>query len=140
MLRRNQEGASEKQTEDREELYAELFGNSEISEDDGDESDAHEKCVFSENVQVRRLKCKVRPLDPFSSDDEVKIETAPNHPPVQEPASEPLTSSERKSSAATAPTAVEPPQISEIGGDESDAHKRRDFPYSFKFIMMNLKK
>lgn len=41
---KNQESATE--TEDREELYAELFGVSQFSDDGRDESDVHKRCVF----------------------------------------------------------------------------------------------
>ena len=65
---------------------------------------------------------------------EVKTETTPIIPLVQEPTSKPVISSEQKSSAAATATALSPPQISEDGGDELDVHNECVFPDSFKFV------
>lgn len=53
-LRGNQEDASEKKNEHREELYEELFGISQFSDDGGgdDESDVHKKCVFPDSFKL----------------------------------------------------------------------------------------
>ena len=61
---------------------------------------------------------------------EVKTETTPIIPLVQEPTSKP----EQKSSAAATATALSPPQISEDGGDELDVHNECVFSDSFKFV------
>ena len=59
-------------------------------------------CLFFDSFQVRQLKSKIRLLAPSSSDEVMKIKTAPVLPPKQEPASEPAFSSGQKSSPAAA--------------------------------------
>lgn len=78
---------SARDTDDREELYAELFGISQFSEEGGDESDVHERSSFS--------KDNIYP----------SLENIPHPGAVDK---ESIISSGRKSTAASATTALQP--------------------------------
>lgn len=76
-----EESASE--TGNQEELYRELFGTSQFSEDSGDETlDAHERYACLKNFQVHLLKCKLRLLAPSSSNaNQINICPSPEDVP-----------------------------------------------------------